>query len=222
LGVHELFSLQLGDINTILIVIVGIVFAVVVVILIANALRRRTAMSHELSTAWEKKFEAIKPAATMEKKEQVIPSPQLRPSIEGRSRDLVEYSALQAELRESIGRLQRNLQEIETLKENETKLRNEILGLRTQISSLQERLLASQEEVRRLKTHIESSAARVAEAQVREAAIQPPAERGVPEPHPSSEARVSRPRRTCPTCGGHVRPKDLYCDSCGQLLPPTT
>jgi hypothetical protein len=228
LDVHELFPLQLGDINTILIVVVGIVFAVVVVVLIANALRRSSAMSDELSTAWEKKFEAIKPAGMVEKEQQVSPRPQPYSQIESRSRDLAGYSALQTELRENRGRMQRNLREITAIKENETKIRNEILGLRTQISSLQERLLASQEEIKRVKTHIVSSTARLAEAQVQEPAIQPAPEPQVPLQQPISETWVSRHfgnilnRRTCPTCGRLVRSKDVYCDSCGQLLPRTT
>jgi hypothetical protein len=241
LGVRELFQLQIGDIDTIIIVVVGIVFAIVVVVLIANALRRSSAMSDELSTAWEKKFEAIKPAAMGEKEPQLSPRPQPRIPIAERSRDMDGYDALQTELRENRGRLQRNLQEITALKEEETRIRNEILGLRTQLGSLQERFSASQDEIRRLKTQIEASASAAVkqqpqetpawlqepEVQVQEPVVQPAPEPQAPVEQPSNETWVSRHlgsvfnRKTCPTCGRQVQSRDMYCDSCGQILPRT-
>jgi uncharacterized small protein (DUF1192 family) len=227
LGVRELFPLQIGDINTIVILVVGIAFAIVVVVLVVNALRRSSAMSDELSTAWEKKFEAIKPAAMTEKETQTTPRPQSYPQAGDRSRDTAAYSALQTELRENQGRLQRNLQEIDALKEDETRIRNDILDLKTQIGSLQERFSASQEEIRRLKTQIEASAKQQPPtAPAPEPMIQP-----APEPppleEPTSETWITRHlgdvfnRSVCPNCGRHIQSSDIYCDSCGQQLPRT-
>jgi hypothetical protein len=230
LDVRELFPFQIGDFDTILIVVVGIAFAIVVVVLIANALRRSSAMSDELSTAWEKKFEAIKPGAMAEKEQQVAPRPQPRLQVGDRSRGGDAYSILQTELRENRGRLQRNLQEITALKEEETRIRNEILGLRTQLGSLQERFSASQDEIRRLKTQIEASAKpqpQEVQLPAEEPIIQPAPEAQAPVEQLGSETWVSRHfgglinRRTCPTCGRHVQSRDVYCDACGQLLPRT-
>jgi uncharacterized small protein (DUF1192 family) len=224
--VRELFPLQLGDINVVVILVVGIVFAIVVVVLVANALRRSSAMSDELSTAWEKKFEAIKPAVMTEKEQQVTPRPQPYPQVGDRSRDTAAYSALQTELRENSGRLQRNLQDIASLKEDETRIRNEILGLKTQIGSLQERFSASQEEIRRLKARIEASTKQEPqEVPLPEPMIQPAPQPQAPVEQPSGETWISRHlgnvfnRRVCPTCGRRVQSSDVYCDSCGQQLP---
>jgi hypothetical protein len=251
-GVRELLPLQIGDTNTIIIVIIGIAFAIVVVVLVLNALRRSSAMSNELSTEWEKKFEAIKPAAMGDKTPQTVarPQPRIRPAET--SRNLEGYNVLQTELRENRGRLQRTLQEITSLKEEETRIRNEILGLRTQLGALQERFSTSQDEIRRLKAQIEANALAAAkqqeeqheppapppeepQAQVQEApqievqteVVQPTPEPQQPVQQATSETWVSRHfgsvlnRRTCPTCGSHVQSRDMYCDSCGQLLPRT-
>jgi len=183
----------------------------------------------------------------MAEKEQVTPRPQPRLQVSDRGRDGDGYSVLQTELRENRGRMQRNLQEITALKEEETRIRNEILGLRTQMSSLQERFSASQEEIRRLKTQIEASATAKQQPQetptqpqepqvqvqepreeVQTQAVQPAPEPQAPVEQPSDETWVSRHfgsvfnRRTCPTCGSHVQSRDMYCDSCGQILPRPT
>ncbi len=230
-GVCELSPLQLGDFNTLLIVVVGVVFAVVVVVLIANALRRSSAMSDELSTEWEKKFKSIRPEGTTTSSQQPATlKPQPFPQQESRSRDSAAYNAFQTELRENRGRLQRNLQEITALKEDETRMRNDILGLKMQVSSLQERLSASQEEIRKMKAQIDAGARPSQEPpKVQEPTPQrpPPAP---PQPAPlvqrqNNETWISRHfgnlfnPRTCPTCGRQVRARDLYCDSCGQPLP---
>ena len=209
-----------------ILVYVGIIFPVVVVVLAANALRRSSAMSDELSTAWEKGFETIKLAAMIEKEQKVSPTPQPSSKVDNRSRELAGYSTLQTELQENRGRLREIFQGIAARKENGTRMRNEILSLRTQISSLQERLLASQEEARKLKTRIEASAKR------QEIQVQEPA----PQPAPEPEGLVEQPkgetwtsshlsnifnRRTCSTCGRDVESSDMYCDSCGQPLPRT-
>jgi peptidoglycan hydrolase CwlO-like protein len=317
--VRGLLVLQIGDLSTVLIVVVGIVFAVIVVFLIANTLRRRSVMSDELTAEWEKKFEAIKPAAMTQKEQPVAPTPTPQPysQVEDRSGDFARYSALQTELQETKGRLQRNLEDIVTLKENESRIRDEVSGLRsqvtslqeqtstsqdqiqtlrtqiedgrsrdqaehsalqadvrelresrgsqqpnleelaalkesgarvqndiqglqTQISSLQERFIASQEEILKLKTQLEASVIQPQQQpqqpgpppqppiQAQDFATQKIGPPPSPQPQTRAETWVSRHfgnvlnRRTCPTCGRPVRSGDMYCDSCGQLLPRTT
>lgn len=152
-----MFPLQVGNTDTLFVVVIGVVFFAIIVVLIVYGVRRSTRMSDELSKEWEEKVRAIKQTTPVPKEPQTKEKQPPPPPKDDQVRDLASQSTLQAELRDYKTELQRCLQEIATLRDNETSMRSEIVSLRTEISTLQERVLNSREEIQELSTSIEQT-----------------------------------------------------------------
>jgi len=212
--------------NTTLMIATGIIFFAVVVILVLYAVRRSTTMSEDLSTQWEEKLKTIRPAPTLQKDEP-LKDKQTYPLADQRERDSISsYTLLQGELRENKTRLQNCLQEIVTLKQNETTVQRDIQNLRTEVGALQERLRTSQGEIKGLRASIDEGAKPQKEPPARDIptlnaqpveSANPPIRR---ERHSSGIFRSLFQRRACPTCSRRLGSNDKYCDSCGRLVSP--
>jgi HAMP domain-containing protein len=245
-----LFPLQLGQPDVLFLVIVGIVFAGIVITVIIFTLRRANRTSNELSEEARVKFEAITPTSTPQEEisKETQPPPPTRP-IEP---EAPSYLALTADLQENKRKLQQNMQEMLALKEREVATAKEIEKLRTEISTLRDQISSSRQELGKLSELVEQqnigflNQRRDVETQERkfnealdglrreltEKPPQPPATSSHPEPLPSvSEARdesgISRffdsmlGRKPCPHCGHQLRIEDRYCDACGQQVVGT-
>ena len=156
MGVSDLFPLQTGDMTTTIMIAIGLIFFAVVVILVIYAVRRSTSMSDELSTQWEEKLRTIKPTTTPQSDQPPRDKQPFLP-LDQRPRDSASFTLLQADLRESKTRMQNCLQEIVTLKQNETATRREIQNLKTEVATLQERIRTSRDELKELRTSIDES-----------------------------------------------------------------
>lgn len=239
-------------------------------------------MSDELSKEWEEKVRAIKQTTPVPKEPQMKekekqPPP---PPKDDQVRDLASQSTLQAELRDYKTELQRCLQEIATLRDNETSMRSEIVSLRTEITTLQERVLNSREEIQELSTSIEQTVKPQITTLTRDVQVETNMRKEIEgvrteistlqerllnsqeeieklrtsivesvkpqittqtryiQPQPAQEARPAArqpkrggwssrifgsnpPTRACPNCKRTLRAQDLYCDHCGQQVPPS-
>ena len=136
-----------------LLIVVGIVFAGIVIAVIIFTLRRATRTSNELSDEARIKFEAITPTSTTQEEisKENQPPPTTRP-IEPQAPN---YLALTADLQENKRKLQQNIQEISALKEREVAAAKEIEKLRTEISTLRDQISSNKQELGKLSELVE-------------------------------------------------------------------
>jgi hypothetical protein len=136
-----------------LLIIVGIVFAGIVVAVIIFTLRRATRTSNELSEEARFKFEAIMPTSSPQEDFPKVKQPPSRTRpVEPQA---PSYLALTADLQENNRKLQQNMQEILALKEREVATVKEIEKLRTEISTLHDQISSNRQELGKLSELVE-------------------------------------------------------------------
>jgi len=136
-----------------LLIVVGIVFAGIVIAVIIFTLRRATRTSNELSEEARVKFEAITPTSTP--KEEISKENQPPPPTRPIEPQAPNYLALTADLQENKRKLQQNVQEMLALKEREVATAKEIEKLRTEISTLRDQISSNKHELGKLSELVE-------------------------------------------------------------------
>ena len=136
-----------------LLIVVGIVFAGIVIAVIIFTLRRATRTSNELSEEARAKFEAITPTSTP--KEEISKENQPPPPTRPIEPQAPNYLALTADLQENKRKLQQNVQEMLALKEREVATAKEIEKLRTEISTLRDQISSNKHELGKLSELVE-------------------------------------------------------------------
>jgi chromosome segregation ATPase len=153
-----LYPLQLGDSNSIFIVIVVVVLVGIIIGLILTVKRRVSAMSEELSKQSKDKFEAIVPTSiSASRNDSRVTDVKEKAQPLARTDHLRETAGdftLRKEVFETKLRLEQFIRENTRHMEKERQSLAEIEKLRTEVSSLQERLNVNSQEVHTLKASL--------------------------------------------------------------------
>jgi DNA repair exonuclease SbcCD ATPase subunit len=136
---------------------------------------------------------------------------------------LKEIQELKASTEQNVKPLQANQKQAAILEAN---LRKEIDGLRNEISTLQERIETGREEIGKLRTTIDqglrprtvSQPAHIQAEHIQEVEPEEPEEQPRRGRWGFSLFGRNAPIGTCPNCKRTIRPKDRFCDHCGQVL----
>jgi len=153
-----LSPLQLGDSNSLFIVLAVVVLVGIIIGLILTMTRRASAMSDEISKQSKAKFEAITPTSVsaLRSNSQVTDVKEKTPSLARADylRETGGYFTMRKEVLETKFHLEQFIRENTPLMEKQRQSLADIEKLRTEVSSLRERLGIDAQEIQKLKASI--------------------------------------------------------------------
>lgn len=148
-----LSSLQLGDSNSLFIVLAVVALVGIIIGLILSMRRRASAMSDEISKQSKAKFDAIAPTSVSASRvnSQFAEVKAQSPARTDYLRESAVYFTLRKEVFETKLRLEQFIRENTRHMEKQRQSLADIEKLRTEVSSLQERLGVDAQEIQKLK-----------------------------------------------------------------------
>jgi len=157
-NVLGLSPLQLGDSNSLFVVLAVVVLVGIIIGLILTMTRRASAMSDEISKQSKAKFEAITPTSVSAlRNDSLVAEVKEKAQPLARTdhiRDTGGYFALRKEVLETKFRLEQFIRETTPHAEKQRETLADIEKLRTEVSSLRERLGADAQEIQKLKASL--------------------------------------------------------------------